>query len=208
MYKLLFLLISSICFSQKNEYFSDSKTVIKANQYKINITQNNNGKQPVVDFILYKKSANQWIQIQLGNFRKEESNLYVTTDEDLNNDGYNDIKISFAQAARGSNEIEKLLIFDPKHQKLIDITNSQEYPNLHYNPTRNCINSYMFSGSNTTLFFKLRNNKLENFAKVEFYNDSVYSYKIKNNEQILLKKKPYQSSDAAVFFSDFDPIKE
>ncbi len=79
MYKLLFLLIFNICFSQKNEYFSDSKTVIKANQYKINITQNNKNKQPVVNFILYKKSAKKWIQIQSGNFRKEESNLYVTT---------------------------------------------------------------------------------------------------------------------------------
>ena len=207
-YRLFFLLIFNIYFGQKNEYFSDSKTAIKANQYKIEITQNNNSKKPVVYFNLYRKSSKKWLKIQSGNFTKESTSLYVTTDEDLNNDGYNDLKISFAQAARGANEIEKLLIFNPKLQKLIEIVNSQEYPNLHYNSKRNCINSYMFSGSNTTLFFKLRNNKLENFAKVEFYNDSVYSYKIKKNQEILLKKRTYQSSDAAIFFSDFDPITE
>lgn len=187
MYKLFFILVFSIGFSQKKEYFSDSKNVIKANQYKINITQNNKYKQPVVNFTLYKKSTNEWIHIQSGNFKKEDSNsLYVTTDEDLNNDGYNDIKISFAKAARGANEIEKLFIFNPKQQKLIDIVNSQEYPNLHYNASRHCINSYMFSGSNTTLFFRLRNNKLEKFAKVEFYSDSVYSYKIRKSKEILI----------------------
>ena len=208
MYRILFLLIFNIYFGQKNEYFSDSKTVIKANQYKIEITQNNKSKKPIVYFNLYRKSSNKWLKIQSGNFMKELNNLYVTTDEDVNNDGYNDVKISFAQAARGANEIEKLFIFNPKLQKLIEIVNSQEYPNLHYNSKRNCINSYMFSGSNTTLFFNLRNNKLENFARVEFYNDSVYSYKIRNNQEILLKKKAYQSSDAATFFSDFDPITE
>ena len=52
--------------------------------------------------------------------------MLVTTDEDLNNDGYNDLKISYAQAMRGANEIEKLFVLIQK-QKLTEIINSQEY---------------------------------------------------------------------------------
>ena len=205
----LFCLISQICFSQKIEYFSDSKTVIKPNEFKLNIIQKNNTEESIVYFELFKKSGKTWKKIQIGNFKKQENfPLNVSTDEDLNNDGYNDVKISFAQAGRGSNELNKLLVFNPITQKLVEIINSQDYPNLHYNAKRNCVSSYSFSGGNSTYFLKINNNRLQEFARVYFANDSVSSYKIKNNEEILLKKKAYKSSDAAVFFSDFDPIEE
>ena len=211
MKKILFLccFISQICLSQNTEHFSDSKTVIKPNRYKLNVSQKNNKDESIVSYELFKKTGEKWTKLQTGNFKKQANfGLYVSTDEDLNNDGYNDVKISFAQAGRGPNEINKLLIFNPKTQKLIEIVNSQDYPNLHYNSKRNCVNSYSFSGGNSTYFLKINNNRLQEFARVEFYNDSVSSYKIKNKEEILLKKKPYESSDAAVFFSDYDPIEE
>ena len=211
MKKILFLFcfISQLCLSQKTEYFSDSKTVIKPNQYKLNISQKNNKNESIVNFELFKKSGQKWAKIQTGNFKKQAYfGLYVSTDTDLNNDGYSDVKISFAQAGRGSNEINKLLIFNPKTQKLVEIVNSQDYPNLHYNEKRNCVNSYSFSGGNSTYFLKINNNRLQEFARVDFANDTVSSYKIKNNEEILLKKKPYKSNDAGIFFSDFDPIEE
>ena len=211
MKKILFLccFISQICLSQNTEHFSDSKTVIKPNRYKLNVSQKNNKDESIVSYELFKKTGEKWTKLQTGNFKKQANfGLYVSTDEDLNNDGYNDVKISFAEAGRGPNEINKLLIFNPKTQKLIEIVNSQDYPNLHYNSKRNCVNSYSFSGGNSTYFLKINNNRLQEFARVEFYNDSVSSYKIKNKEEILLKKKPYESSDAAVFFSDYDPIEE
>ena len=211
MKKILFLccFISQICLSQNTEHFSDSKTVIKPNRYQLNISQKNNKDESIVSYELFKKTGKKWTKLQTGNFKKQANfGLYVSTDEDLNNDGYNDVKISFAQAGRGANEINKLLIFNPKTQKLIEIVNSQDYPNLHYNAKRNCVNSYSFSGGNSTYFLKINNKRLQEFARVDFYNDSVSSYKIKNKEEILLKKKPYESSDAAVFFSDYDPIEE
>ena len=205
----LFCIICNFCFSQKNEYFSDSKNTIKPKKYKINISQINNKNESIVNFELFRKSGAKWIKIQTGNFKKQANfSLNVTTDEDLNNDGYNDLKISYAQAARGANEIEILFIFNPKTQELIEIINSQDYPNLHYNSKRNCINSYMFYGGNSTYFLNIKENKLDSFARVEFYNDTVYSYKIKNGKEILLKKKEYKSDEGAVFFSNFEPIEE
>jgi hypothetical protein len=123
----LLCLISQWYFSQKTENFSDSKTVIKPNQYKLNVSQKNNKTESVVNFELFKKTGKNWAKLQTGNFKKETNfGLFVSTDEDLNKDGYNDVKISFSQAGRGSNELNKLLIFNPKTQKLIEIINSQD----------------------------------------------------------------------------------
>lgn len=206
---IILLFISGFSFGQNTEFFSDSKTLIKPGKYKINITQKNNKTESVISFNLLRKSGNNWSKIQSGSFKKQtDFPLLVTTDEDLNNDGYNDLKISYAQAARGANEIEKLFVFNQKKQKLTEIINSQEYPNLHYNARRNCITSYMFYGGNATYFLNIKQNKLEGFGKVEFSNDSIYCYKIKNKKEILLKKVAYKSNDGAVFFSNFDPVEE
>ena len=189
--------------------FSDSQTFVKAGRYKINVVQKNSADFSTVYFKMYKKSKSSWIKIQDGNFRKESSfRLAVDTSEDLNNDGYGDLKISYAQAGRGSNSIEKVLMFDPRKQQLVEILNSQDYPNLHYNPDRNCLNSYAFYGGTSTYFLKIKKNRLEEFGRVNYSNDTVQSFKIINGKEILLQKRSYKSADAAVFFSDFDPLKE
>ena len=206
---LIFCLIFNFCYSQKKEYFFDSKSISKTNKYKIKISQKNSRNESIVNYELFKKLANKWTKIQKGNFKKQtDIGLFVTVDEDLNNDGYNDLKISYAQAARGANEIEKLFIFNPLTQRLVEIINSQNYPNLHYNKKRNCINSYTFYSGNSTYFLNIKENRLENFARVDFYNDSVYSYKIKNGKETLLEKREYKSNDEGIFFSNFEPIEE
>lgn len=195
--------------AQNVQRFSDSQTFVKAGRYKINVVQKNSEEFSTVYFKMYKKSKSSWIKIQDGNFRKESSfPLSVDTSEDLNNDGYGDVKISYAQAGRGSNSIEKVFMFDPRKQQLVEIINSQEYPNLHYNPGRNCLNSYAFYGGTSTYFLKIKKNRLEEFGRVDYANDTVQSFKIINDKEILLQKRPYKSTDAAVFFSDFDPLKE
>ena len=195
--------------AQNVQRFSDSQTFVKAGRYKINVVQKNSAEFSTVYFMMYKKSKSSWIKIQEGNFRKESSfPLTVDTSEDLNNDGYGDLKISFAQAVRGSNSIEKVLMFDPRKQQLVEILNSQEYPNLHYNQSRNCLSSYAFYGGTSTYFLKIKKNMLEEFGRVDYSNDTVQSFRIINGKEILLQKRSYKSTDAAVFFSDFDPLKE
>lgn len=205
---VLVLVFSSFYYFQETEKFSDSKTVIKNNQYKLDVVQKNQKENAIVNFSLFKKENKKWIKLQDYHFTKQNFSLTVDTSEDLNNDGYKDVKISFAQAARGANEVNRLFIFDPKTQKLIDMENSADYPNLHYNKKRDCVTSDIFYGGSATYFLKIKKNKLEPFGKVEYYDDSISSYKIVNGEKILLKKIPYKTEDAGVFFSNFDPVEE
>ncbi|MHC6200284.1 XAC2610-related protein [Elizabethkingia miricola] len=181
---IILLFIFSFSFGQNTEFFSDSKTLIKPRKYKINITQKSSKAGSVVVFNLFRKSGNKWSIIQSGSFKKQtDFPLFVTTDEDLNNDGYNDLKISYAQAARGANEIEKLFIFNPKTQKLTEILNSQEYPNLHYNARRNCITSYMFYGGNATTSCILNKTNWRVLVKLNFLMTVYTAIKLKTRKK-------------------------
>ncbi|SKB66163.1 hypothetical protein SAMN05660477_00567 [Soonwooa buanensis] len=205
---IFILVCSSFYYYQETQKFSDSKTVIKNNQYKLDVVQKNLNEEALVSFSLFKKINKKWIKLQDYRFKKQNFFLSVDTSEDLNNDGYKDVKISFAQAARGANEINRLFVFDPKSQKLIDMENSADYPNLHYNEKKDCVTSDIFYGGSATYFLKIKKNKLEPFGKVEFYNDSISSYKIVQGKEILLKKQAYDSDQGATFFSNFDPVEE
>lgn len=141
----IFLSLSAPLFRAQNiEKFADAKTVIQNGKYKLAATQTNHGNDASVVFLLSEKVGKNWILRQKEHFTKQNFSLEVTTEEDLNNDGYNDVKFSYAQAARGANEITLLYIFNPKTKKLEKISNSPDYPNLHYNPRRKCVMSYMF----------------------------------------------------------------
>ena len=197
------------CIGTKSEVYSLEDFVGKDGKFKIEVIQKNSNKTVIVTFRLCKKMNDQWKIIQTGSFEKDNFSLNLDTSEDLNNDGYNDAKISFAAAGRGSNSLEKLLIFDSEKEQLKEIKNSQEYPNLHYNPTRDCINSYAFSGGNTTYFLKIENDHLTETAHVYYANDTAKVYRKINGENLLILKKFYDSdNNAAVFFSDYDPLEE
>lgn len=204
----IFFVFFCILFFAQDYYFTDNKDVINKGQFKIEVRQENNlPRLSLVKFKLFRKKNKKWHLVQNHSFTKEKGfYLDVTLDEDLNNDGYNDMKISYAQAARGANEVCKLFIFNPKTNAFIDVVNSQEYPNLHYNKKLNNINSNIFYGGNGTVFLKLVKNRLKELAYVYYGNDSAYIYKVKDGKRILLKKQSYETEDAAVFFENYHPL--
>lgn len=213
---LVYLLLSAYIFTsahQKeiedvNPYrFENMDDVIQCGKYRLRIKFGK--KDGSARFKLFEKTvAGKWQKLHSVKAIRETDIPEIDDSEDLNNDGFRDIKIKYANAGRGANELDKLFIFDPMQKKLIDIVNSQEYPNLQYNETRNCINAFVFSGGSTTYFLNLKGKKLEEFGRVDYYNDTVRSYRIGKNDTILIKQIPYDGEeDGAVFFDDFDPIK-
>lgn len=202
---LLFSLMFGYVFAQNTETFSDAKTVIKNGKYKLTATQTNQKNSAIVVFRLSEKVRNKWILRQKDQFQKDNYFLDVTTDEDLNNDDYKDVKFSYTQAARGSNEVTMLYLFNPKTKKLEKISNSPDYPNLHYNPRRKCIMSYMFYGGTSSIFLHLKDKKLVKFANVDVEGDSVKSYRVLNGKNILLHSQDAKQDEVETF-DDYDPI--
>lgn len=86
--------------------------------------------------------------------------------EDFNNDGLKDITFISNTAARGANEVRTLFIYDKINDVLIHVKNSEDYPNLAYNKTLNCIDAWMVHGASTTVFLRLEDDMLKEFASV------------------------------------------
>ncbi len=98
-----------------------------------------------------------------------ESHALAGTDpkiEDFNNDGLKDITFVSDTAARGANEVRTLLIYNKRDDILVQVKNSQNYPNLAYNKTLKCIDSWMVHGASTTVFLRLEGELLKEFASV------------------------------------------
>lgn len=125
--------------------------------------------------------------------------------EDFNNDGLNDITFISNTAARGANEVRTLLIYDEANDALVHIKNSEEYPNLAYNKTLNCIDAWIFTGATTTVFLKLEGDKLREFASVDTGAELVVSVIDKDGEARIIRRKKMAEADIYTRYRTFNP---
>ncbi len=131
---------------------------------------------------------------------------------DFNNDGFKDITFISNTAARGANEVRTLLIYDKKRDELVWIKNSEDYPNLAYNRTLNCVDSWMVHGASTTVFLHLEGDELKEFASVGTGGDSKgeccgLEVRIvdKSGEETVIKRKKITEDDIYTRYRTFNP---
>ena len=127
---------------------------------------------------------------------------------DFNNDGLNDFLYCSGIAARGSNEVNTLFIFSPKENKFYHIKNSQSYPNLFFNKELNCINSFVFTGSQTTVFLRLDKDSLKEFASVDFANSITIYENDKKGKSKLTGNFPITGFDSYTPFKNYNPLQQ
>ncbi|TDW51451.1 hypothetical protein EV144_101126 [Flavobacterium sp. 270] len=191
------------------EIFEDSTKIAQKGSYKIKIIQETIDTTTNVKFELFEKLKNNWKKVQSYALHKDASIPLLTEIEDFNNDGYNDFTIHYSTAARGANDIRKLFIFAKKENKFIEIKNSDYYSNLSFNKKLNCINSLEVYRGTTTGFFRIKKDSLVEFARVDFIDDTVHSYLIKNGKEIKLESKLYDGdNDEMISFINYKPIEE
>ncbi|WP_374329032.1 hypothetical protein [Soonwooa sp.] len=81
--KISFLVIIILVFTnfhsfQETQKFSDSKTVIKNNHYKLDVVQKNLNEEALVSFSLFKKINKKWIKLKDYRFQKKISFSLLT----------------------------------------------------------------------------------------------------------------------------------
>ncbi|MEO8650322.1 MAG: hypothetical protein ABI539_14250 [Acidobacteriota bacterium] len=156
------------------ESFSDDSHIGRPHKNKIQIeivkrADSDTGYKPnnVARINFYSINHNkEWIlkqTLEIEDYALAESDPKTT---DFNNDGLKDLTFVSNTAARGANEVRTLLIYDKNSDSLIRIKNSEDYPNLAYNETLNCIDSWMVHGASTTVFLRLAGDELKEFASV------------------------------------------
>lgn len=191
------------------ESFVDSTTIGIKGKYKVELNSYNNLDSTYVEIKLSEKQSNHWIQKQKLKLPKDGVTSCDPKIIDFNNDKLNDFIFQSSVAARGANEIRTLLIFEKATAKLKLITNSDNYPNLQYNEVLNCIDTWMVYGGTSTVFLKIDQDSLREFAGVELYDGYREVYLVdKKGKHKTLKKEKINNLEIYTRFKNFNPLIE
>jgi hypothetical protein len=191
------------------ETLSDDSNVGVSRNNRVELSIFGGAKYNRVELKFYSlDKAKKWQLKQTIEVKKYGSLSCDMQIKDFNNDGYKDVTFVSGIAARGANEVRSLFIYDKKADQLIYIKNSEEYPNLLYNKTLNCIDSQIFTGGNETVFLKLEGDMLKEFASVETtstnYERKVYLIDKTGKEQLLRTDK-VSEEDILERYKTFNP---
>lgn len=189
------------------EVFIDSTNIASKGKYKIEITQKTIDTTTSVDFNLFKKVNQEWVNIQKYRLNKCCDIPLITEFSDFNNDGLNDFTIHYSTAGRGANDIRKLFLFSSKTESFFEIINSDSYPNLRYNKKLDCIDALSVYAGSTTTFLKIKNDSLIEFARVDYMDGLIQSYLIQNGKEIKLNTQKTKGEISEIIkFDNYNPI--
>jgi len=189
------------------EFFADSVAIGKKSFDKIEFAKYRAADSSYATIRFYAKENNRWEIKNEFHFKADSILEFDPKLSDFNRDGFNDITYVSTRAARGANEVRKLFIYDSKNDKLIFLKNSEDYPNMLYNKELNCIDAFLISGCNTTIFLKIDRDSLKEFASIDQCDRlTVSTYDQKGNEKVILRKKT--NKDQFSRFKNYKPLKE
>jgi hypothetical protein len=190
------------------EYFVDSTHIGQKGQCKIELIKQSTNKKDSIFVKFHLKNAQKWHLENSYAYKTNALTGFQPEISDYNNDQYNDINFVSASAARLSNQVRRLFIYDAKKQNLRPIVNAEDYPNMTYNKRLNCVDAFLFHGGSSTVFARIKGDSLLNFAAV--HNDShrmVYEINAKGKE-ILLRKDRINENEVYTRYIDYKPLKK
>lgn len=192
-----------------DETFTDSTQVGIKGKFKLTVNQFRSDDSTYVEIHLFEKRDNKWSIKQKLEYLKDGITNCDAELTDFNNDGFNDLTFQSSVAARGANEIRKLLIFDPSKKEFVLMKNSDHYPNLQYNELLNCVDAWMVYGGSSTVFLKVEKDSLREFAGVSLDNNDREIYIVdKKGKQKTIKKEFVKDLEVYTRYKNYNPLTE
>lgn len=191
----------------KLEKFNDETKIGKRRLNRIEISTYIKEEGLFIKTKFYTKSKSKWVlknEFDIEKIGELPINPHI---KDFNGDGFNDLTFVSEIARPSENEIRALFIYDPHKDELVYIKNSGDYPNLQYNPLLKCIDAWIFSKSNSTVFLKLENDKLVAFARVSDNGTERTIYVIDQNGEEKLLRREQRKDDGIFRYINFNPVK-
>lgn len=188
------------------EYFEDSRRIGRRKQNRVEIDAEKRDGKIVVKLKFYKKANGNWNLKNEFYFEKLGELSLEPNIGDFNGDGFKDITFVANIAARGANQVRELLIFDPQKDELIHIKNSQEYPNLKFNPLLKCVDSLIFTGSTETAFLRIKADKLVQFASVSDVGMEIIVAVIDQNGEEKVIRREKRKDDGFYRYINYNPV--
>jgi hypothetical protein len=126
---------------------------------------------------------------------------------DYNGDGNMDYSFVSNLAARGANEVRTLFIFNPKDKSFIHVKNSEQFPNIIYNPKLKCLDSWAFHGGTTQSFLKLEADSLIATYTIDVHGTERVLAKYENGKRIKIKTDSIEDVGFPRYIN-YDPFEE
>lgn len=191
------------------EAFTDSIQVGTKGKFKLTVKQFRTDDSTYVEINLFEKRNKMWIIQQKLEYLKDGVTNCEPELKDFNNDGFNDLTFKSSVAARGANEIRKLLIFNPSKKEFVLMKNSDNYPNLQYNELLNCVDAWLVYGGSSTVFLKIEKDSLREFAGVSLDNNDREIYIIdKKGKHKTIKKEFVKDLEVYTRYKNYNPLTE
>ncbi len=187
--------------------FIDSTSIGNQGRYKIEIRAVHlNDFEDSLYLKLFKKQNGIWDCLQRASEYSDWPFYFSPNFEDFNKDGWNDLTLITGDAARASNVVQTLFIFDPKKERFITMRNSKKYPNLRYNSALDCIDAWLVYGGSSSVFLRLSGDSLREFAKVahDDLSRDVYLIDEKGNRKLLESTQPKE--DCYTRYCNYAPV--
>jgi hypothetical protein len=98
-----------------------------------------------------------------------------------------------------------LFVYDKKTDKFVHIKNSNDYPNLEYNPKLDSLTAWHFYGATATTFLRIKGNMLERFASVSTGDELVVEVSDRRGRFRETFRKKMDQEDIYTRYSTYDP---
>jgi hypothetical protein len=188
------------------ELFSDEKQIGRRGKNKVEVKCSglDHDRRALIRF--YKLAAGEGWELRQSFDLKIDG--YPVCDpqlKDFNNDSLHDLTLVSNVAARGANEVRTLFIYDRHKDELVYIKNSANYPNLEYNEKLNCLTSWMFHGTTTTVFLTLEGNRLREIASVNTGKELIVSI-VENGKTREIRREKMNEEDIYTRYTTYDPV--
>jgi len=190
------------------ETFTDSLLIGEKGKSKIEIIKHRVFEENYVIIKFYTKGPAYWISQNTYVYECDAMMGLEPFISDFNHDSFNDITFVSATAARGGNEVRRLFIYKEDDNTLTSILNAQDFPNMQYNNELDCIDAFLIHGGTTTVFAKLENDSLIEFAGVNNSNHrTVYEINKQGKEKVLRRDSIIDNNDVYVRYRNYNPLK-
>ena len=160
-------------------FFADSTHIGRKGHNKVTLSEYSLPDSGYVVVKFYARSTKgKWHLKQKFEFSKMDAIDCDPKMSDFNHDGLEDLTYISMFAVRGANEVRRLFIYDKDRDRLVYMRNSEQYPNMLYNKQLNCIDAWLVYGGCSTVFLRIRGNRLVEFACVDVTEEeglSVYT---------------------------------
>jgi hypothetical protein len=158
-----------------------------------------------VRMLFYERQDSSWKNVQDFLFEKNGITGADPKIDDFNNDGINDLMIRAGYAARGSNVLNYLYLFDQKEGRLRLIKNSSDFPNLSFNKLMNCFDAFRVYAGCSTEYLHLINDSLIIFEGIDVIQGIREKYIIDANGQRRVIKRDSIDTDY-VRYNNFETL--